>query len=626
MTVRAMATITLSLEKNIESYWRFYTLQSSTLAKPAKPTTFPPTGGMVIEYDGGSTEDFDDIDGFLFCVSEKAPTYEELVGGATLEVFSGGKFTTTEITSDMLIQSADLPMIAVQEAVVVISEDFEDAGETFKKGTYFLISKTDNVWVSKLTIPCGSENWTDAEPAYTTDSTDSLYFVDATVFSDGTFSYSEVSLSTSHEAAKQAHEKAVAAGKAAEEAAKTATDYIEYIPGTGELVVGNKLGSEWSGSRTIVDANNFKILASDGTELARYGKELISLGKNSQSAVIELCGGLGKIKYSSWTGLYDGQAYNSLSLESETVDLRGTKNTSLHCEGTEILMNSENLFLCSSTASTSAPSHIDMIPGAINIGATNAVLCGYDSLLLTSQEGSAQINANTELSFNCINGGIEITAYNELASIALIQGDSNSALQLTPTKADLWGADLSVRSNSILHLGTNGVDVLRLGTANVDGHYMFRPEGDGVTALGSTSQRWETVNAMILRSYDESTTSSGVNARVYNNRIYRYSSSSKRYKEDIKPIESAELNPQNLYNAEVVQFKYKPGYLIEGDSRENKEIPGFIVEDLEKIYPIAIDYNDDGSAEMWSANVLIPAMLKLIQEQNDRLKRLEESK
>lgn len=50
--------------------------------------------------------------------------------------------------------------------------------------------------------------WTDTEPAYDTEGTNSLYVVDCTVFADGTFKYSEVSLSTSYEAAKEAYNKA----------------------------------------------------------------------------------------------------------------------------------------------------------------------------------------------------------------------------------------------------------------------------------------------------------------------------------------------------------------------------------------------------------------------------------
>lgn len=62
-------------------------------------------------------------------------------------------------------------------------------------------------------VPSG---WDTAEPTYTDGSTNSLYAVQKTTFSDGTFEYSEVSLSSSYEAAKVAYNKAVAAQETAD--------------------------------------------------------------------------------------------------------------------------------------------------------------------------------------------------------------------------------------------------------------------------------------------------------------------------------------------------------------------------------------------------------------------------
>ena len=57
--------------------------------------------------------------------------------------------------------------------------------------------------------------WTDTEPSYTSGSTNTLYFVDLTVFSNDTYLYSLVSKSSSYEAAKEAYNKAVAANNVA---------------------------------------------------------------------------------------------------------------------------------------------------------------------------------------------------------------------------------------------------------------------------------------------------------------------------------------------------------------------------------------------------------------------------
>lgn len=72
---------------------------------------------------------------------------------------------------------------------------------------YLLQSSTLTAPSKPITFPPSSE-WTNTEPSYTSESTNSLYFVDCTVFCDDTFQYSEVSLSSSYEAAKEAYNKA----------------------------------------------------------------------------------------------------------------------------------------------------------------------------------------------------------------------------------------------------------------------------------------------------------------------------------------------------------------------------------------------------------------------------------
>lgn len=61
--------------------------------------------------------------------------------------------------------------------------------------------------------PTGS--WDDTEPGYTSGSTNTLYFVDCTVFADGSFAYSLVSKSSSYEAAKEAYNRATDAQNSA---------------------------------------------------------------------------------------------------------------------------------------------------------------------------------------------------------------------------------------------------------------------------------------------------------------------------------------------------------------------------------------------------------------------------
>lgn len=66
--------------------------------------------------------------------------------------------------------------------------------------------------------------WAATEPSYVEGSTNSLYTSDLTVLTDGTWAYSEVSLSSSYEAAKLAYNKAYAA---AQEVAVAKNDVAE---------------------------------------------------------------------------------------------------------------------------------------------------------------------------------------------------------------------------------------------------------------------------------------------------------------------------------------------------------------------------------------------------------------
>ena len=106
--------------------------------------------------------------------------------------------------------------------------------------------------------------------------------------------------------------------------------------------------------------------------------------------------------------------------------------------------------------------------------------------------------------------------------------------------------------------------------------------------------------------------------------------SSKRFKTDIKPIENDELVPDKLYNVDVIQFKYKEDHFSnENDIRYGKDMIGFIAEDIYDKYKIAADYHiDEDSGEVvvdgWNQQYMIPAMLKLIQEQHERILKLEE--
>lgn len=101
--------------------------------------------------------------------------------------------------------------------------------------------------------------------------------------------------------------------------------------------------------------------------------------------------------------------------------------------------------------------------------------------------------------------------------------------------------------------------------------------------------------------------------------------SSRRFKDSITPELDEDLNPERLYDVDVIQFKYKKDYFTnEDDIRYRKNMIGLIAEDVYDKYKIAADWHvDEDSGEVlvdgWNEQYIIPALLKLIQNQHKEL-------
>lgn len=93
--------------------------------------------------------------------------------------------------------------------------------------------------------------------------------------------------------------------------------------------------------------------------------------------------------------------------------------------------------------------------------------------------------------------------------------------------------------------------------------------------------------------------------------------SSRTIKHDIAELKGDAIKAENLYNVNVYQAKYNEDILSSNDPRYSKDLPMFIIEDLDEKYPIAVDKPSENVKEWsWNAQYIIPPMLKLIQEQH----------
>ena len=170
----------------------------------------------------------------------------------------------------------------------------------------------------------------------------------------------------------------------------------------------------------------------------------------------------------------------------------------------------------------------------------------------------------------------------------------------------------------------------------VASEHILRPASNASQSLGTSSYYWGTayVNKLYIKD-PGTTTNSTTTSDTYpmlkwkadGGAVCRYkaSSSSRRYKTDIiEGFTDEKLNPENLYNVKLYQYKYKDDHLEKDDQRVGMDLYGFIVEDLVEHYPSAVDLNSKGEPDDWNKTFLIPAMLKLIQDQKKDIDILKE--
>ena len=119
-----------------------------------------------------------------------------------------------------------------------------------------------------------------------------------------------------------------------------------------------------------------------------------------------------------------------------------------------------------------------------------------------------------------------------------------------------------------------------------------------------------------------STSANYNNLCIASNIVSKVSSSSKRYKNHVRDMSIEEA--EKLLDVPVVWFKYKNGYLMPGDRFDGKPIPGFYAEDVYDAFPEGAMLNEDGQVEDWNYRTMIPAMMKLIQNQQETINNLTE--
>ena len=151
--------------------------------------------------------------------------------------------------------------------------------------------------------------WTTTEPGYDGTTTSTLYTCQKTTLTDGTYSWSDVCISSSYEAAKQAANAALAASAAVSELSQHFWyDSDGAHVSTEEGVAAGTQNSLWTSAGIyfrkaanrvagILTGNSPSLDIydgagnTDGNIVARFASDLIELGRNSTSAIVRLCAG-----------------------------------------------------------------------------------------------------------------------------------------------------------------------------------------------------------------------------------------------------------------------------------------------------------------------------------------------
>lgn len=492
---------------------------------------------------------------------------------------------------------------------------------------------------------------------------------------------------TAQSTADTAKTNAATAQSTADAAKKTATNFISFDTTNGVLL-GNKTSGSWSGTRAQITGSAFNILDSSGTILSSYGSTTTIGKTNGSNIHIDSGGVYvrknGKIlaKFDQYGLKIANTNDSSGSLGSGTTKpalVIGTPSA-YHIE------MDNNEIMAKSNATTSSHLFLNMEGGnvSVNNNANRAFMFQKGALYAKNSSfnngeylgilDAINDDGNTTLGYggylkkiggtnvygNSIslvsNGNVDVEAswikcrsitpsdnatyalgtYGEKgwSNIYLGKGDGKTnALHIisgssTYTLCGVNSSGQYIFGNNAAVMYYQVKNVSETATGNA-----FKVTSGNNTAANNTSSVWFFGAADATSRYIGSylaynrTYSSTANMVVTGNGIFgRSTSSSQRYKKDISIANIDDL--RGLYDLPVKKFKYKEDYIAADDELYDKPLYGFIVEDLENVLPCAVQHEKDTDGtvrpEMWNSNVIVPSLLKLIQDLNTRLKTLEE--
>lgn len=477
---------------------------------------------------------------------------------------------------------------------------------------------------------------------------------DGTLSNDGT--YAKVTVKASYSSVNGANTRVVtlysskdnyATGTVALASTNTNDTY------TGIYGSGFELGTSYTIRAVITDSYNSGTTIQKSATL-KVAERAINIAKYGNGVAI---GGLSTVTSSTASGLFE------INWPVPSLNIKNDVGAWLNGKTTDNCIVFDGI----KSHNTYSPIIKQVFPngdvgnlGAIQLSEANNTYVGFCGFKNDNTTGNPDASAFLNITDNTFSVGRLTVA----SDISLGMGNIQQAIHFNDCSSSNWNASiykgasdssivLSVFDNSnsrhvwyysndgnfYIHRPTyvtgNIFSTGQMVTNNNQGYRVKRDDGKDVNVI-----RLNTGNDLIIGefaggTYSTSTvymggvynsTSSAYSPNLYmhsNERIYRIASSSQRYKTDIKYIQSEEFKPEKLYDLPVREFKYKEGYLVDDDPLIDKFVPGFIAEEVAEVYPIACEYDGD-KPENWNIRFIIPAMLKLIQDQKKEIDALKQ--
>ena len=222
-----------------------------------------------------------------------------------------------------------------------------------------------------------------------------------------------------------------------------------------------------------------------------------------------------------------------------------------------------------------------------------------------------------------LNSGGDITNHKGISLIAPV----NIYSAVTETSTDCtYSDDDMVATIDETGLATfNKLAVSGISTLGITGFTgTCRPssEASGNVDLGSTAYPWYNLYLSHCVYYTDPPSGGGTAVYINSNGALVKYSSDRRLKNSIEAVANDELNPERLYELPIWQYKYNSDVLEDGDDLKDKTVIGFMADEVASVYPRACAYDRDGMPTSWNPNVMIPAMLALIQKQKQEIEEL----